>query len=93
MKEKREDRQSLTMTKVTTRLEIGLAVVMEECHLQITVGVDFIQKYGQNYRLNYRGRRQDNYRNDFRRGNYGETQNYRGQNYRSGCRDNYRADI
>ena len=48
------------------------------------------QNYGQNYRQNYRGRREDNYKNYFRRGNIRETQNYRGQNYRSGHRDNYR---
>ena len=57
----------------------------------------FIQNDGQNYRQNYRGRQQDNYRNDYSRGNYREMQNYRGQqNYRSGCkdscRDNYRND-
>ena len=29
---------------------------------------------------------------DIRRENYRKIQNYRGQNYRSGCRDNYRDD-
>ena len=66
--------------KVTIRPEIDLTV----------------QNYGQNYRQNYRGRPQDSYKNDFRRRNYRETQNYIGKNYISGCRynhrDNYRKD-
>ena len=40
MKEKREDRQRMTMTKVTDGLEIDLAVVIEECHLDIEAEVD-----------------------------------------------------
>ena len=50
----------------------------------------YVQNYGQDYRQNYRGIPQGSYRNDFRRGNYRETQSYRGQNYRNGCRDNYK---
>ena len=46
------------------------------------------------YRQNYRGRPGyvNNYRNDFRRGNFREMQNYRGQNFRGGYRRNYRSD-
>ena len=44
------------------------------------------------YIQNFRERPQytDSYRNDFRRGNFREILIYRGQNYRSGCRDSYR---
>ena len=47
------------------------------------------------YGQNYRGRLQyvDNYRNDFRRGNFKEIQNYGGQHYKSGHRNNYRNNI
>ena len=47
-------------------------------------------RYGQNYR----GRLQyvDNYRNDFRRENFREMQNYSGQHYRGGYRGSYRND-
>ena len=40
IKEKGQDRQSITMTKVTTRAEIDLIVVTEEWHLEIEVEVD-----------------------------------------------------
>ena len=45
-------------------------------------------------RQNYRGRPiyVNNYRNDFRRDNFREIQNYRGQNFRGGYRNNYRND-
>ena len=73
------------MTKITIRPDTDLIVVTEESHLEVEVGMD---------RQNYRGRLQysDNYRNDIRKGNFREMQNYRGQNYRSGCRDNYRVN-
>ena len=46
------------------------------------------------YRQNYRGRLHyiNNYRSDFRRGNFREMQNYRGQNIRGGYRRNFRND-
>ena len=47
-------------------------------------------QYGQNYR----GRSQydQNYRGDFRKGNFKGTQNFRGQNFRSGYRGSFRHD-
>ena len=47
-------------------------------------------QYGQNYR----GRSQYDKKNrsDFRRGNFVETHNYRGQNFRGGYRGNFRSD-
>ena len=47
-------------------------------------------QYGQNYR----GRLQydQNYRGDFRKGNIRGMQNFRGQNFRSGCRGNFRSN-
>ena len=46
------------------------------------------------YRQNYRGRPWyvNNYRNDFRRDNFRETQNNRSQTFRGGYRRNYRND-
>ena len=47
-------------------------------------------QYGQNYRG--RSHYINNYRNDYRRDNFRNIQNYRGQYFRGGCRRNYRND-
>ena len=47
-------------------------------------------QHGQNYtgKLKY----SNHYRSDFRRGDFRGTQNYRGQNFRGGCRSNYQNE-
>ena len=37
---KREDRQRITMTKVTTRPDTDLTLEIGECHLEVEVGID-----------------------------------------------------
>ena len=60
----------------------------------IKIGIDHIVEIeGHHSEVeNYRGRPQyvNTYRNDFRRDNFREMQNYRGQNFRVGYRSNNR---
>ena len=75
------------MIKEIIKIDIDQTVEIEEYHSVISIRI----QYGQNYRDS--PRYNQNYRNDFRRGNFRgnvrSNQNYRGKDYTGRYRGNY----
>ena len=75
---------------VKEMIKIGIDQIVEIEELTLSGRI----QYGQNYRDS--PRYNQNYRNDFRRGNFRgnirTNQNYKGKNFRGGYRRNYRND-
>ena len=65
-------------------IDIDQTVVIGECHIEVELSVDKILKGRSQYDQNFRG--------DYRKGNFRGMQNYRGQNFRDGYRGNFRND-